>query len=394
MALPRIFQCLLVVFCTSVSSVVAEYQQIDDSKCDCYLTNGTDGNYFATHKFFDFRSLSQYANVPGIIDDQSQSTDAEATSDYFLSREWTESWGTQQWNNSGNFNNGDAAVFMVNSLNNVYIEKNADSNAGSETFLTLRTARLDNFQSAAEFESIPTGYHFLSLRMYARTIGAPGAITAMFTYRSSDDPMAVQESDLEVRTEDPPEFIQYTNQPSYSRSGNILEAATRNASVPVGWDNWAVHRLDWSPTSTSWYVDGQNVSQISFQTPRDPSQVIFNAWSDGSEWVGNMTEGDAAYFQIQWIEMVYNMTGTDKTTDAYQRVRSRLSNGIASRDDASCTNICSIDATQEIGTAVLIQGTNPSPAGSSSFTTEATSWKGILIGISCSDMIERAKFGL
>ncbi|KAI0127802.1 concanavalin A-like lectin/glucanase domain-containing protein [Xylariales sp. AK1849] len=88
-----------------------------------------------------------------------------------------------------------------------------------------------------------------------------------------------------------------------------VSAATKNATVPVGWDDWAVHRMDWSPTSTMWYVDGQNVSQVSYQTPQDPSMIIFNSWSDGAPWNGNMSEGAQAYFQIRWIELVFNTTG-------------------------------------------------------------------------------------
>lgn len=39
--------------------------------------------------------------------------------------------------------------------------------------------------------------------------------------------------------------------------------------------------MDWTPGVTTWYVDGQLASTIPFQAPRDPSQVMFNSWSDG-----------------------------------------------------------------------------------------------------------------
>jgi beta-glucanase (GH16 family) len=72
-----------------------------------------------------------------------------------------------------------------------------------------------------------------------------------------------------------------------------------------------VHRLDWTRTECVWYVDRGETARISYQTPRDPAQIIFNAWSDGGAWSGNMWVHDAAYLWIQWIEMVFNMTGED-----------------------------------------------------------------------------------
>ncbi|KAI1862522.1 hypothetical protein JX265_009236 [Neoarthrinium moseri] len=344
-------------FILLLSHVFADYQIVNDKSCDCYLTNGSTGTYFTTHKFYDFRSMSQHVNVPAVLSDPDAAGQADVSNDYFNSQEWTDAWGIQQWNNSANLDSGDASVLMVNSPSNVYFEKNTESGAQSDTFLTLRTVRLEDFQSSAEFESVPKTYHFASARMYARTVGAPGAITAMFTYRKSDDPNKIQEADLEIRTMDPPDVIQYTNQPSYTRTGDGENfQATRNATVPVGWDDWAVHRMDWSPGSTMWYVDGQNVSQIAYQTPRDPSQVIFNSWSDGAQWSGNMSLGSEAYLQIQWIELIFNSTGNEKTTDPNKH-RIRGMRGLYSREDTKgCHNICSVDETKEIGTPVLLQG--------------------------------------
>ena len=201
---------------------VACLEEVNDRQCNCYLTNDTSTGYFTTHDFFDFRALSQYAHVPDPIADPYDSSDADETSDYFLDKDWTNVWGIQRWNNSDSVDSGDAPVLLVNSPNNIYIEENTDENPSSETFLTMRTMRYKGYQSAAEFESISKAYHFLSVRMYARTFGAPGAVTAMFTYRDDGDGTdltTVQESDLEIRTMDPKDKVQYTNQPSYTASG-------------------------------------------------------------------------------------------------------------------------------------------------------------------------------
>ncbi|KAJ8132356.1 hypothetical protein O1611_g1270 [Lasiodiplodia mahajangana] len=343
-----------------VLSEVACLEEVSDRQCDCYVTNETSRNYFTTHSFFDFRALTQYAKVPPPITDPYDSSEADETSDYFLDNDWTEVWGIQRWNNSDSVDSGDAPVLLVNSPNNVYIEENTDENASSDTFLTMRTMRFEDYQSTAEFESISKAYHFLSVRMLARTVGAPGAITAMFTYRDGGDPTqltSVQESDLEIRTMDPKDKVQYTNQPSYNTKGYDIPQSTRNATTPVqaDWTQWSVHRMDWTPKNTTWYIDGQQAASIAFQVPRDPSQVIFNAWSDGGEWSGNMTVGGEAYLQIQWIEIVFNSTGDAKTTDKRNDdTTTSLAN--VKRDDQGCQNICSIDDTPTTGRPVLVQG--------------------------------------
>ncbi|KAI3336878.1 glycoside hydrolase family 16 protein [Xylariaceae sp. AK1471] len=358
MARPSLQTLLFIVL--QVLGRVSCLQEVNDGQCNCYFTNDSSANYFTTHTFFDFRSLSKYAKVPSPIADPYDSSDADVASNYFLAPDWANVWGIQRWNNSDSVESGDAPVLMVNSPNNVYIEENPDDNPSSDTFLTMRTLRYKNYQSSAEFESISQAYHYLSVRMYARTIGDPGAVTAMFTYKDSGDPTQltrVQESDLEIRTMDPHDKVQYTNQPSYSSKGDDVPAATRNATTPIqaDWTQWSVHRMDWSPKDTTWYIDGNNVASIAFQVPRDPSQIIFNAWSDGGVWAGNMTVGGAAYLQIQWIEIVYNSTGNEKTTDKRNddAVRS-LPN--EKRDGGGCQNVCSIDDTTTTGIPVLLQG--------------------------------------
>ncbi|KAI1823563.1 putative xylanase 3 [Xylaria intraflava] len=371
---------LLVTF--QVLGRVAGLEEVTDDQCNCYLTNETSSHYFTTHKFFDFRSLSQYAGVPPPIPDPNDSVNANVTSQYFLDHDWSDVWGIQNWNNTASVDSGVASVFMVNSPSNIYIEKNGDDDASSETFLTMRTIRFDDHQSAAEFESVSKAYHFLSVRMYARTLGNPGAVTAMFTYRDnggSNKFKSVQESDLEIRTIDPTDKVQYTNQPSYTADGDDVPAATRNATTPVqaDWTQWSVHRLDWSPKNTTWFIDGDQAASIAFQVPRDPSQVIFNAWSDGGEWSGNMTVGSQAYLQIQWIELVYNSTGHE-TTSKKRDDNTIWPLSIMKRGQGHCSNICSIDDTPTTGTPVLLHSGASSTLGHITGPSMAYIWAPLL----------------
>jgi beta-glucanase (GH16 family) len=197
---------------------------------------------------------------------------------------------------------------MIHSPNNIYIQRNDDKPPASDTHLTMRTTRLSNFQTAAQFQTLSTNYHFISLRLLARTVGPPGAVAAFFTYRDAQKLADIQEADVEIVTQGPKDKIQYTNQPGYGDEDK--SQATRNSTLPRGlrWSDWVVHRLDWTPDRSIWYVDGQEVANIAFQVPRDPASVNFNLWGDGGSWSGNMSQGVEADFQIQWIEMVFNTT--------------------------------------------------------------------------------------
>ncbi|KAL6870072.1 hypothetical protein ACO1O0_001407 [Amphichorda felina] len=311
----------------------------DEDDCDCFLINGSNPTYYAKHMFFDFRSLAEFAGAPDVLKDPKDAALASPSSDYFDSDDWTSVWELQTWDNEVGHDDElseGAPILMVNSPNNVFLERSdEDDDNAPDTFMTLRTKRLPKFQTAAEFEST-NDYLYVSLRVLARTIGAPGAVTAIFTYRDSEELADVQEADIEFLTGGSRRIIHYTNQPSYSLEGDNFPEATRSAAVPGGgdWTEWMVHRLDWTPDGCVWYVDGVETASISYQTPRDPSQIIFNAWSNGGYWSGNMSTYDEAYLQVQWIEMVFNKTGGE--------------------DEGSCARVCSIDETDEAGAIAML----------------------------------------
>ncbi|KAF5021951.1 hypothetical protein F66182_5991 [Fusarium sp. NRRL 66182] len=298
-----------------------------DPACDCYVTNGENPQYYSGHMFFDFRSLQQHARVPDLIDTQQGNADAPFTSDYFnWESEFGQTWGVQSWPN------GKEGLPMQNSLNNLYIEENYDGSLGGDTWLTMRTARHNGFLSASEFESI-NKYQFASMRMYARTVGDPGACTAMFTYLKGDSLATVQEADIEVLTKDDPKAIHYTNQPSYTEEGGVVEGAHLEVTLPDGLtrSDWAKHRMDWTPGATVWSVNDKETWRNAFQVPRDPAQLVFNAWSDGGDWTGTLPEGGSAYQQIMWIEILHG-----------------------SADAATCQRKCSVDQGGEIGKPVPV----------------------------------------
>ncbi|CAH0057484.1 unnamed protein product [Clonostachys solani] len=251
------------------------------ASCDCYLIDGAYPTYYKSHGFWDFRSLPQYAGVPPVLDSIDANKNADFSSSFFnWESEFARFWGPQNWDN------------------------------GAEDFVN----------TSAEFESMDLFDH-ASIRMYSRSIGSPGACTAVFTYREANSLKDVQESDIEILTSGPKTSIQYTNQPSYLEDGTIIDGASNNISVSVPWNEWSTQRLDWTPGRTTWYINGDQTYTQTFQAPKDPNKVNFNAWSDGGDWTGKMPEGGVAYQQIQWIEMLHNVA-----------------------DKASCSSACSIDA--------------------------------------------------
>lgn len=342
--LPASLSSLLLLVSAIAPLAIAEPTLTDDSQCSCYVNDDDQSTYFTHHRFFDFRHHAHHAGAPPIIQDPDATAGADPTSPYFTSPEWTDFWMLSKWDNRDSPRE-DATVTMINSPNNVYLETSPDT--APETHLTLRTQRLPTFQTAAEIESASAAFQYLSIRMRARTLGSAGAITAMFTYRHSDTLALVQESDLEIRTSDPRGLVHYTNQPAYTDDGEVVPEATQNVTMPNGleWSDWAVHRMDWTPGKTTWFVDGEVVAALEFQAPRDESNVILNAWSDGGEWTGNMTVGGGAYLQVQWLEMVFNNTEIGEG----EGKRKRDGEG-----KVGCEAVCSVDQTPELGRPVML----------------------------------------
>ncbi|OAA63870.1 Concanavalin A-like lectin/glucanase, subgroup [Cordyceps fumosorosea ARSEF 2679] len=284
---------------------------VDDFQCDCYVNDGEHPAYYRNHSFWDFRLLPIRPGQPKVIPDVAGNLHAHPTSSLFSGpNPFTDFWSVQQWpNNNQTFP-------MVVTRNNLYIERDPDGGQGS-TFMTMRTSRLPGFQTAAELQSINRVDH-ASIRVRARSHGAPGACTSVFTYRGAPLLQDVQEADIEMLTREPDATqVHYTNQPSYRTDGTTVWGASHAAALPGGrrWSDWLTHRLDWTPGRTTFSVDGVEAHTQTFQAPRDPSFVLLNAWSDGGVWTGQMAEGGEAFQNVQWIDMLYNILPAGERCD-------------------------------------------------------------------------------
>ncbi|KAK8192996.1 concanavalin A-like lectin/glucanase domain-containing protein [Phyllosticta capitalensis] len=200
------------------------------------------------------------------------------------------------------------------------------------TYLTMRTVRLADFSSASEMQNNQQNMMHASVRMRARVVGASGAVAGFFTYYDDDN-----EADIEILTQYPSNQYEYTNQPSVSKDGNEITAATVNVTMPSSdaaddWTQWHDHRIDWLPHRCNWYLDGRLVASNSYSVPRKPSGLVLNMWSNGGSWSGNMTEGDAAEFHVQWVQMVFNTSGPRGGPDAETKKMRRSARSLEERE--------------------------------------------------------------
>lgn len=142
-----------------------------------------------------------------------------------------------------------------------------------------------------------------SIRVLARVNGAAGAVAGFFTYHDDD-----AESDIEILTRDPDRYVHFSNQPTTGSSRVAIPGSTYNVSIAAHGQraDWNVYRLDWLPEQCAWYINGVQSATTKVNVPGASSMITLNMWSNGAAWAGNMKEGDEAFLQVQWIEMVFN----------------------------------------------------------------------------------------
>ncbi|EMC94381.1 glycoside hydrolase family 16 protein [Baudoinia panamericana UAMH 10762] len=274
------------------------------SDCTLFAVNGSSSAaaaYFTHYRFYDFRNVTNPRSPPA---GQSSGLAASHTTN---DSSWLLDWSPRNQARGA----ANRMSIPVNYLpQNVFISPANESSADYVSYLTLATSRLKNdTQSAAEIIFLPsTNVVHVSLRVFARVSGAPGAVAGIFTYNSDES-----ESDIEILTRDPISQVRYSNQPTTDpNTGAPIAGATINATIPSGnWQEWNVHRLDWLPGQTAGWADGSRLhtSTVNVQNGTAGSQVILDMWGNGGLWSGNMDVGGRAIMEVQWIEMAFNVSG-------------------------------------------------------------------------------------
>ena len=124
-------------------------------------------------------------------------------------------------------------------------------------------------------------------------------------------------------------------------TGEPLIRANQTVAGLPDWEKWHIHRIDWAPVGSAWYIDGVLAATSKVNVPRHASRVVLNMWSNGGNWTGVMPVGEQAELQIQWIEVVFNATGRGSSG----------ARGVVRRDsqEKSCKTVCAVDGVDRVG---------------------------------------------
>jgi Glycosyl hydrolases family 16/Chitin recognition protein len=276
-----------------------------DTSCSCYSVGN---NIFANHATFTFNGAT--GTKPNA-----------AFTSVLAPQSYTAATSSQ------------APIAKAFSPSNIYL--NEDSTAG--THLRLATSRTGTGQATSELQTKETDILYGSFRVRARVSGASGACASIFTYL--DD---TNEVDWEFLTKEGNRTFHATNQPGADKG------ATTPVTVPASMGDWNDWQLDWIPGQTQMLFNGQVVNTKTVNVPTTAMPFLINMWSDGGEWSGEMSEGQAAYLDLLSVEMFYN----------------------TSAGGAVCSNICSAPGPSGTATATLAPTTT---AATGTPTTMVTS---------------------
>lgn len=168
----------------------------------------------------------------------------------------------------------------------------------------MKATKLPNgTQLAAELDYTEHNVKYASIRVMARVHGASGAVAGIFTYYND-----TTESDVELRTRDPLTQVHLSNQPTTDPSTTEAIPGATFTRPLEDYRKWNVYRLDWIHGRSAWYINGIESASTEVNVPETPSSIILNMWSNGGDFSRSMQPGDEAWFEVQWIELLYNTT--------------------------------------------------------------------------------------
>jgi hypothetical protein len=368
------------IWSSHANDALVEPTSKDNSgECQCYLVNGPDAGYFQHHRFYDFRSIANdgsndYTVAPAIVGESDSSGGQPSTSSYLSSTDWADNWGFLDGKAGASDSSVGSGYENVYSRQNVYISRNTTEGAGDSTFLTLRAARpASSFMSSSQITSRQQNLLHASIRARMRVIpnglgngSAPsagprvvdnadagsnasqhpvdtGAVVGLFTYQSD-----TQESDIEILTQDPVTSVRYSNQPDYDAAADRpVPGASSQMTLPddMVYTEWIVHRLDWFDGVVRWWAGNTLVLNKTINAPSEPSGLVLNVWGNGGYWSGNMSIGGEVTVGIEWIELVFNVSGPIDGPSKRSEGRDHLE----PRSDEICKVGCSVDGVKDVG---------------------------------------------
>ena len=286
------------------------------SSCTAFTSSGLANSTFLYYRFYDFRNIASSRSE--------SSQNSTAISKIVTDGSWTKDWYIRNYPRKSP---GPPSIPVAFTPKRVSISmsptrkwrfrsqtklnclaNSTDKSSDYSTYLTLSSARIDDeTQEGGEITFTEFDVTSASIRVFGRVSGTTGACAGIFTYLND-----TQESDIEMFTRDPNNYVHYSNQPSSTGAPDWtpIPGATVNVSMPQGlrWTDWHIHRLDWTPGRSVFFVDDIMTNTTTLQVPvsKPPSQIYVDMWGANSSWVGSMPIGGEATFDIQWIELLFN----------------------------------------------------------------------------------------
>ncbi|KAH6995276.1 concanavalin A-like lectin/glucanase domain-containing protein [Ilyonectria destructans] len=290
--------CIIVLLALVFPAPLAAAAEGRYSNCSSFATNGSAASQFAYYRFYDFRNISS-DTWDSIEEPKSPNNVTAGASTHDMS--WQLDWVRRDGLRYPGPDVGADLLPIDYQPDKVHI-----------AFVSSRQSETAHQSSGIDFndESI---LH-LSLRLYARITGAPGACTAFFTYEND-----TQEADIELLTRNKPDVVGFNTQPTLDIHGKFVPDSHWNMSFPnnITRDSWVNYRMDWVGDQVVWYVNGVHMANTSVNVPVEPSRLSIAMWGNGGTWTGNMTLGKSALLEVQWIEVVYNLSGTSPAENGY-----------------------------------------------------------------------------
>lgn len=217
---------LLTILQPTVAEIISNLHD-NAGNCSCYVVNSgasSTPTYFQYHRFWDFRQIAadtgnSYVSTPPTVNDtQDSGLEPVWNPEFFDTQTWHADWQIMNWSKNAT---EEFPVRMVNSLANVYLQQDESENG---SYVTLRTTRLEDFQSAAEVENLQKNMLHASMRIYGRVRGAKGAVAGFFTFADDDN-----ETDVEILTSDSENTIRYVSSflfnpfPTRNKTRNLVQ---------------------------------------------------------------------------------------------------------------------------------------------------------------------------
>ncbi|KAF8149496.1 concanavalin A-like lectin/glucanase [Crassisporium funariophilum] len=157
-------------------------------------------------------------------------------------------------------------------------------------------------------------FKYASVRTVQKSSTTPGVVEGNFFYASDN-----QETDFEILTSTidtssacVPKGIWVTNQALTPGQPSTHQTLPFTFDPRAGFHEY---RIDWLPGSTTFFIDGRQVAQLTSNVPTATGPWIWNAWSNGDPCWSNGPPRADSITQIRSIEIYKGYTDAAALTD-------------------------------------------------------------------------------